>query len=75
MATDPDDGSDEARQEREEPPLVLQLTLTEDDPLSGSVGVAGGSVPRSFRGWIDLMSAIKDLRKPTDTTDAIDGPR
>lgn len=42
--------------------LILELSPAGADPISGSVGVAGGSPPRPFHGWIDLMSAINSLR-------------
>jgi hypothetical protein len=43
-------------------PLVLELSLAEGDPVSGTVGVAGAEPPMPFHGWIDLMSAINSLR-------------
>jgi len=46
--------------------LVLALSLTGADPISGSVGVAGGAPPLLFHGWIDLMSAINSLRAEAD---------
>jgi hypothetical protein len=46
---------------RGSPLLVLELVIAEGEPLSGTVGLAGGS-PVAFRGWIDLMSAISALR-------------
>jgi hypothetical protein len=42
--------------------LVLELSLTEDDPVSGTVRVVGRSAAMSFHGWIDLMSVINGLR-------------
>jgi hypothetical protein len=42
--------------------LVLELSLGGGDPVSGTVGVAGGPPPVPFHGWIDLMSAINTLR-------------
>jgi hypothetical protein len=42
--------------------LVLELSLAGGDPVSGTVGVAGGPPPVPFHGWIDLMSAINTLR-------------
>jgi hypothetical protein len=42
--------------------LVLELSLTEADPITGSIGVEGGAPPVLFHGWIDLMSAINSLR-------------
>ena len=47
-------------------PLVLELTLADGEPLSGTVGPPGGPAPLAFHGWIDLMSAIHILR--TDGT-------
>jgi hypothetical protein len=51
--------------------LVLELSLTAGDPITGSIGVAGGPSPVLFHGWIDLMSAINTLRadggKPGDS--------
>ena len=43
-------------------PLVLELSLAEGDPVSGTVGVAGAQPAMPFHGWIDLMSAINSLR-------------
>jgi len=43
-------------------PLVLELSLAEGDPVSGTVSVAGGQPTTPFHGWIDLMSAINSLR-------------
>jgi hypothetical protein len=43
-------------------PLVLELTLTDGEPLSGTVGPRGGQPPLTFHGWIALMSAIHILR-------------
>jgi hypothetical protein len=48
--------------------LVLELSLANGDPLSGTVGVAGGPPPVPFNGWIDLMSAINNLRAATGNT-------
>lgn len=42
--------------------LIMELSLTGGDPITGSVGVAGESRPMLFHGWIDLMSAINSLR-------------
>jgi hypothetical protein len=42
-------------------PLVLELSLAEGNPVSGTVGVAGGQPAMPFHGWIDLMSAINSL--------------
>jgi hypothetical protein len=42
--------------------LVIELSLTDGDPVSGTIGVIGGSLPVPFDGWIDLMSAINSLR-------------
>lgn len=43
-------------------PLVLELSLADDDPVKGTVGVMGGPPAMPFNGWIDLMSAINSLR-------------
>ena len=43
-------------------PLVLELSLADGDPVSGTVGVAGGPPAIPFHGWIDLMSAVNSLR-------------
>lgn len=48
--------------------LELRLTLTGDDPVSGSVGLVGGHPQQRFHGWIDLMSVIKALWQPTGGT-------
>ncbi len=48
-----------------EPPeqaLVLELSVTAGDPVSGTVGVVGRSPAIPFHGWMDLMSAINTLR-------------
>jgi hypothetical protein len=42
-------------------PLVLELSLAGDDPVSGTVGIVGGPPATPFHGWIDLMSAINSL--------------
>jgi hypothetical protein len=42
--------------------LVLELSLADGDPVSGTVGVAGAEPAMPFHGWIDLMSAINSLR-------------
>jgi hypothetical protein len=42
--------------------VVLRLSLTDDDPITGTVGVADGPPPVLFHGWIALMSAINGLR-------------
>ena len=42
--------------------LVLELTLADEEPLSGTIGLPGGPAPLAFHGWIDLMSAIGTLR-------------
>lgn len=41
--------------------VVLELVITEPQPLSGQVGLAGTADRIPFRGWIDLMSAINTL--------------
>lgn len=41
--------------------LVLHLVISDEHPLSGSVGPVGSDSPVAFRGWIDLMSAITAL--------------
>lgn len=46
--------------------LVLELSLTGADPITGSIGVAGGPPPMLFHGWIDLMSAINSLCADAD---------
>lgn len=43
-------------------PLVLELSLAEGDPVSGTVGLADAQPAMPFQGWIDLMSAINSLR-------------
>jgi len=42
--------------------LVLELSLTGGDPITGSIGAAGEGPPVRFHGWIGLMSAINSLR-------------
>jgi hypothetical protein len=42
-------------------PLILELSLAEGDPVSGTVGMACGQPAIPFHGWIDLMSAINSL--------------
>lgn len=49
-------------------PLVLELSLTDGDPVSGTVGVTGGPPAMPFHGWIDLMSAINSLRTDAGQT-------
>lgn len=49
-------------------PLVLELSLADGDPVSGTVGVLGGPPATSFLGWIDLMSAIYSLRADAGRT-------
>jgi hypothetical protein len=46
--------------------LVLELSLADGEPLSGTVGVLGGAPATPFHGWIDLMSAINSLRAEAD---------
>ena len=41
--------------------LVLELVISEPEPLSGMVGPAGAPHRVAFHGWIDLMSAIHTL--------------
>jgi hypothetical protein len=43
-------------------PLVLELSLADGDPVSGTVGAADAQPAMPFHGWIDLMSAINSLR-------------
>jgi len=43
-------------------PLVLELSLADGDPVSGTIGIAGRPPATTFHGWIDLMSAINTLR-------------
>lgn len=45
--------------------LILELSLTAGDPVSGTVGFAGRPPAMSFHGWMDLMSAINTLRAGT----------
>jgi hypothetical protein len=52
------DGAGEGGLQR---PLVLELVIAEAEPLTGMVGPAGGGDRIRFRGWIDLMSAIRTL--------------
>jgi hypothetical protein len=47
--------------------IVLELSLTSGDPVSGTVGLPGRS-PTPFQGWIDLMSAINSLRAAGEQT-------
>src|SRR5271166_4341430 len=47
--------------ESAEQALILELSLTAGDPVSGTVGIAGGPPAMSFHGWMDLMSAINTL--------------
>jgi hypothetical protein len=42
-------------------PLVLELVIAGTEPLSGTVGPAGGEARLDFHGWIDLMVAISTL--------------
>ncbi len=49
-------------------PLVLELSVSHGDPLSGTVGISGGPHTVAFHGWIDLMSAINTLRDDADET-------
>jgi hypothetical protein len=41
--------------------LVLELVISESQPLAGHVGPADTADRIPFRGWIDLMSAINAL--------------
>jgi hypothetical protein len=41
--------------------LVLELVISEPEPLSGMVGPADAPHRVAFHGWIDLMSAIHTL--------------
>ena len=49
-------------------PMILELDLVSGDPVSGTVGIAGGPPAIPFRGWIDLMSAINTLRAAAGKT-------
>ena len=49
-------------------PLVLELSVSHGDPLTGTVGISGGPHAVAFHGWIDLMSAINTLRDDADET-------
>ena len=62
MASSPRQAGDGPRTAGEAFPLVLELSLAEGDPVSGTVSVAGGQPTTPFHGWIDLMSAINSLR-------------
>jgi len=62
MASSPRQAGDGPRTAGEAFPLVLELSLAEGDPVSGTVSVAGGQPAMPFHGWIDLMSAINSLR-------------
>jgi hypothetical protein len=42
--------------------LVLELSLADGDPISGTVCIAGVQPATPFHGWIDLMSTINSLR-------------
>jgi hypothetical protein len=42
--------------------VILELSLANGDPVSGTVGVLGGAPATPFHGWIDLMSTINRLR-------------
>jgi hypothetical protein len=42
-------------------PLALELIIAATEPLTGTVGPAGGGFPVPFHGWIDLMAAISSL--------------
>ena len=55
------DDRDEAGPPGRGPPLVLELVISESDPLTGLVGPAGSTDRLCFRGWIDLMSAVATL--------------
>jgi hypothetical protein len=41
--------------------LILELVISEPEPLSGLVGPAATPDRIAFQGWIDLMSAIHTL--------------
>jgi len=44
--------------------VILQLTLDSGEPIGGFVGFADEQERLAFRGWVDLMSAINNLRMP-----------
>ena len=46
---------------RPEHRFVLELVISEPEPLSGMVGPADAPHRVAFHGWIDLMSAIHTL--------------
>jgi hypothetical protein len=58
--------------------LILRVRL--DDVMTGCIGLVGRERALSFRGWIDFMSALHDLRseahrietvaEPANSTDA-----
>lgn len=68
MRSTPQEDGARAKPAPEAFPLVLELSVSHSDPLSGTVGISGGPHPMAFHGWIDLMSAINTLRDDADET-------
>jgi len=58
-------GQADARDSRhdESAQVNLHLILLPGDRLSGAVGRLGDDDRRPFRGWLDLMEAIQQLRQ------------
>jgi hypothetical protein len=48
--------------------LVLELALDAAEPIGGFVGRAGEQERLTFRGWVDLMSAINTIRTAAGVT-------
>jgi hypothetical protein len=61
MASDDSRGTGEGARPLPGHRLALELDISEPEPLSGLVGLAGTSDRIAFHGWIDLMSAIHTL--------------
>ena len=59
MASDDSRGTEEGARPGHR--LALELVISEPEPLSGLVGLAGTPDRIAFHGWIDLMSAIHTL--------------
>ena len=68
MTSTPPQGRNVSRPAGDGFSLVLELCLTDGDPVSGTIGVSGGPPANPFHGWIDLMSAINNLRAGTGKT-------
>lgn len=53
--------------------FILRLQLDTPHIPIGSIEREGGSIPLSFRGWMDFMSALHQLRAEVDAGERREG--